>query len=192
MRLRPILLAGALLLPSTLALGQGVRGPDLALTYSSVLANAGPAQCGCFHLSGGTAQLLFPFSSHWAAVGDLSGATTASVNGGATGLSLLTYTGGLRYRVPASRLRPFAEALIGGAQGFNSYFPGAGKVYSATGFALLAGGGVDLNLSSGFALRLAQADFLHTNLPNGTNNRQNNTRLSAGFVLRFGQHGTPQ
>jgi hypothetical protein len=49
-----------------------------------------------------------------------------------------------------------------------------------------AGGGIDLKVSKHFSIRAAQADYLLTKIPDGLHNRQNNSRLSAGIVLRFG------
>jgi hypothetical protein len=50
---------------------------------------------------------------------------------------------------------------------------------------MLAGGGLDIRLKSWLAVRPMQADFFLTQLPNGTNNRQNNLHLSAGLVFRL-------
>ena len=50
---------------------------------------------------------------------------------------------------------------------------------------LKAGGGMNLNLKPHLALRLFEADYLRTQLPNSTNNAQNNLQLGAGLVLRF-------
>ena len=189
LRIHPLFRVCAMLLPA-MAHAQRLetRAADLAITYTSVLANAGPNQCGCFHLSGGTAQVGIPLNPRWSVLADLSGSTAGSVNGGRTGLSLLTYTGGLRYRVAKARVHPFIEALAGGSYGFNSYFPNAANSASASGFAILAGGGLDLRLSRRVELRPLQADYLLTSLPNSTNNRQNNTRLSAGLLIRFPRH----
>jgi hypothetical protein len=43
-----------------------------------------------------------------------------------------------------------------------------------------------VNLSPRIALRAIEADYFLTLLPNGTSDRQNNLRLSAGIVFRFG------
>ena len=36
-----------------------------------------------------------------------------------------------------------------------------------------------------FSARLAEADYLLTTFDNGTNNHQNNLRISAGVVIHF-------
>jgi hypothetical protein len=50
-----------------------------------------------------------------------------------------------------------------------------------------AGGGLDYRLSQHVAVRAVEAAWQHTQLPNGTNNIQNDLLLGAGIVVRFGQ-----
>ncbi len=151
--------------------------------YTAIRTNANPGQCGCFFMSGGTSELELPASSRWSVVGDVSGASVASVNGSKTGLAFITYTSGPRYTQRFSRVSLFAQALVGGAHGFSSYFPNKGA--SADAVALLAGGGLDLRVFDVLSIRPFQADYLYTGLPNSTVNRQNNLRLSAGILLRL-------
>ena len=49
------------------------------------------------------------------------------------------------------------------------------------------GGGIDLKASRRFSVRLVNADYLVTTFDNGTNNHQNNLRISAGPVIHFGE-----
>jgi hypothetical protein len=51
---------------------------------------------------------------------------------------------------------------------------------------MVLGGGLDVNVSRHIAIRAAQADWLYTQFPNGVDNRQNNLRITAGIVFRFG------
>jgi hypothetical protein len=111
------------------------------------------------------------------------------------GLTLVTATFGPTYTwaVPRHRNVPrqwrfFGESLIGIANGVDSVFPDpSGAQSDASSFALQIGGGADLDLSPHFAVRLFHADWLRTQLPNGTTNIQNNLRLGAGIVFRFPQ-----
>jgi len=188
--IRGIVLPGVLLLAAvahaqTGAKPTGLTAPDLSFTYNAFFANAGPSQCGCFRMYGASMQLALPNTPHWSAVVDLGGETTGSVNRGVTGLSLMSYTAGERYSQTVGHTRLFAQALAGGVRGFNSYFPNAANTSAATGFALLAGGGIDLHLSNKVAIRLVQADYMFTDLPNSINNRQNNIRLGAGVLFRI-------
>ena len=52
-------------------------------------------------------------------------------------------------------------------------------------FAYALGGGYELPLTPTILLRPVQVDYLQTNLPNGSDNRQRNIRLSAGIVLQL-------
>jgi hypothetical protein len=85
---------------------------------------------------------------------------------------------------------PFGEVLIGGGHASGGLYSGtstSASYGSQNGFALTTGGGLDVKLATYLALRLIQADYLLTRFKNGTNDHQNNLRLSAGIVLRFGR-----
>jgi hypothetical protein len=127
------------------------------------------------------------FHRGFSAVADLTGEHSTSVNGGSQGLSLVSFTAGLRFSYPVrSRYGPFAQTLFGVVHGFDSYFPStSGPTATANGFAMIAGGGMDIRLKSYLAIRPFQADYFLTHLPNGVNDRQNNFRLTAGIVLRI-------
>jgi peptidoglycan-associated lipoprotein len=79
----------------------------------------------------------------------------------------------------------FAHGLIGEADGFSGLYPAAGApLTSSNSLAAQAGGGVDIGLSRHLALRLVQADYVRTQLPNSFSNVQNSLRLGVGIVLR--------
>ena len=111
---------------------------------------------------------------------------TLDVGGAYTDTDTALYTAMAGPRMAFNRdgkVTPFAHALFGGARG---YVRGGGP--SDWGFAMGLGGGVDWNLHRRFALRLAQAEYLHTALmPNiiSLKDRQNNFRVGAGLVFRF-------
>jgi opacity protein-like surface antigen len=79
-----------------------------------------------------------------------------------------------------SRWTPFAQALFGVA---NSRLGAFGLGLSDNAFAMAAGGGLDYRVSKNFAVRLVQADYLHTRFDR---DKQHNLRLSAGIVWRLG------
>ena len=54
-------------------------------------------------------------------------------------------------------------------------------------FNFSAGGGVDWKINHGFSVRLAQAEYLHTQFANRVNNSESNFRLSTGVVFTFGK-----
>jgi opacity protein-like surface antigen len=79
------------------------------------------------------------------------------------------------------RLAPFAHVLFGGER-FTASATGLGSA-SSNSFALALGGGADYNLRGHFAIRLIQVEYLYTNF-GGV--RQNNARIEAGIVYRWG------
>lgn len=91
----------------------------------------------------------------------------------------------LAYR--AGSITPFAHFLIGAARaGTRDVDFGNTSDWA---LATVVGAGVDINLSRTVALRVAQADYLMTRFDTGDpfrDNRQNNFRFSAGFVLKLG------
>lgn len=155
--------------------------------YSYLRANQGPGQCGCFNMNGGSTEVAFHTYRWFSAVADLTGERAGSVNGGPHGLSLVSFTGGPRFTYPIHhRYAPFVQSLVGAVHGFDSYFPvTSGSTGAASSFALLAGGGLDIHMKSWLAIRPIQADYFLTQLPNGSNNRQNNLRLTVGVVFRL-------
>jgi opacity protein-like surface antigen len=83
---------------------------------------------------------------------------------------------GPRVSVSVGKLRPFAEALFGGAHvNVNN------GVGSDTSFATALGGGLDYKIIRPIAWRF-QGDYVQTRFFGTT---QNNIRLSTGVVLRF-------
>ncbi|HEX4022109.1 MAG TPA: hypothetical protein VHX63_13265 [Acidobacteriaceae bacterium] len=160
---------------------------EVSIGYSYLRANQGPAQCGCFNMNGGDAEVAFYVDRGFSAVADLTGEHSGSVNGGPQGLSLVSFTAGPRFTYPVRRrYAPFVQALFGGVHGFDSSFPVIpGTTGSANSFAMLAGGGLNIRWKSHLAIRPIQADYFLTHLPNGLNDRQNNLRLMTGIALRL-------
>jgi hypothetical protein len=111
---------------------------------------------------------------------------TATVNNANYGLTLTTLTFGPRVELPVHKVQVFGQALFGFAHGSGSQFPsGNSLVPSATSFALDLGGAADYSLGKRFSIRIAQLDYLRTDLPNTTSNWQNNLRIGAGLTLHF-------
>jgi hypothetical protein len=61
----------------------------------------------------------------------------------------------------------------------------AGVADGTSAFAGRLGGGVDLPLNSGIAVRLIQADYYMTSFKNSADDRQNNVLLGAGIILHW-------
>jgi peptidoglycan-associated lipoprotein len=51
---------------------------------------------------------------------------------------------------------------------------------------MIAGGGLDIGFTRLIALRAIEADYYLTRFDNGVNDHQNNLRISAGVIIRFG------
>ncbi len=76
---------------------------------------------------------------------------------------------------------PFAHGMLGAVRGSAEYLGVSKPEYR---FGALLGGGVDVRLNDRVWLRLIQADYLMTRFSSAT---QDNIRISAGLVFRFGQ-----
>lgn len=179
-----------------LALAWAAAGPRLLLaqdtplieagaSYDYVHSNAPPSGCGCFSLNGGSGWVAYNFNSAFAAVAEISGQHASNVNNTGTDLTLTSYLFGPRFTYRKHpRLAPFAQALFGASHGKGTLAGGSSD--SANAFALEAGGGLDFVLRPRFAVRLIQADYLYTHFDSADSHHQNNLRISAGIVFRWG------
>jgi len=163
---------------------------EVGLTYSPEHTQLAPGSCNCFWLQGGGAEAALTL---WKGFGIAGSVTSERISNYADGMNFnrLTYTGGLGYRHNVGgRVQLFGHALGGRAHAFSGAFPSStGLLTTANSLALQTGGGMDLTLSRSFALRLFEAEYVRTQLPNGYANTQNDLRLSAGLILRFGSCG---
>jgi opacity protein-like surface antigen len=120
--------------------------------------------------------------NHWfGIVGDFGG-----YHNGDFGVSTtaVTYLFGPKFAYRKNeRVTPYFHVLFGGAH-VSANFAGAGGSESA--FAMALGGGADVKVHPHVAIRLIQVDYLLTKFNDGDNNRQNNVRISAGIVFRWG------
>jgi len=95
-----------------------------------------------------------------------------------------TFAGGPQVSVRAEKMSVFGHVLLGGAH-VRADFSGVGgsATASKTNFTVIVGGGIDLGFSHHLAFRV-QPDYFLTQI---LDRSQNNFRLSAGVVFRFGQ-----
>jgi outer membrane immunogenic protein len=159
---------------------------EIAFTYQGTLSE--PVNGSRFWMQGGAAQLHGRFYGGWGVVADVSGAHIANIHSTGVGLDLVTATFGPRYTwQPAhARYSIYGQGLVGIANGLNGVFPNSAGLNTASdSMAVKTGGGMNLDLKPHLALRLFEADYLRTQLPNATNNVQNNFQLGAGVMLRF-------
>jgi outer membrane immunogenic protein len=189
-----------------------VARPELALGYSYVRSNAPPGGCTCFNQNGGSAEFAWPlWDGQFALVGDVTATyaggiasgtavssyglktktyVTAVAGSGGYGLTMSTYTAGMRYVPKMGRrfaLQPFGQVLVGvgHASGTLVNGPDTNVGNAGAAFASIMGGGVDWRLKGRWSIRLAEADYLLTTFDNGGNNHQNNLRINTGVVVRF-------
>jgi hypothetical protein len=135
------------------------------------------------HLEGGINANGFDFAAvgnfnnHFGIAADL-GSSFTTQNG--VSVHNYTYTFGPQLSLRVHKgYTPFVHALIGGDHASASF---AGASATGNGFALLGGGGVDVNLNRYAAFR-GGADWIMTH-SNGTTSSKN-LRMVAGIVLRY-------
>ena len=193
-RLSSLLLMGTTIMGSITAsamLAQGTPAPpkyplDVTLTYNGTLSNA--ITSSHFWMQGGGIQLHGQFGRGFGVVADIAGMHQGNISSSGVGLNMVTATFGPRYTwSPAHRkFAVFGHVLAGEAHGFQSVFPSlSGSNSSDDSLALQMGGGVNLALSRHIGVHAIEADWLRTQLPNGTTNVQNNFRIGAGIAFQL-------
>ena len=160
------------------ALAQSSSLVDVGVDYNYVRTNLPAGGCGCFALNGGSSWFAFNFSHSIGLVGELASQHDSNIS----------YLAGPRYTWAASRhFAPFAQVLVGAAHASGALAPGSsGLPGSGNAFAMIAGGGLDIGFTRLIALRAIEADYYLTRFDNGVNDHQNNLRISAGVIIRFG------
>jgi outer membrane protein OmpA-like peptidoglycan-associated protein/opacity protein-like surface antigen len=161
-------------------------------------------------LSGGSTSLAINANRYLGFVADFGGyhankfGPDAPPTGGVVNASgnVFTYMVGPRLSLRHGRVTPFAQALFGGVYASDVTVNGCSGVGctplpSENAFTMTAGGGLDITLTHHVALRLFQAEYLMTRFADrsssaGQTARQDDLRLSAGIVFRFGgNHPVP-
>jgi hypothetical protein len=185
-RLGPLL--AMLLLCTAAARGQGASPVEVSLGFGYVRANTPPGTCGCFGMNGGSGAFAASLGHGFGVVADFGGYFQNNVVSSGRSLTMETFLGGLRYSYRHSkRVTPFMQYLAGGAHGSGTLYGTTTTSGSADGFAMSAGGGLDWNASRYVSVRLFQAEYLMTRLPNAVNNNQSDLRLTFGVVFHIGK-----
>ena len=157
---------------------------EVAGGYSYIRANAAN-NGGGFNLNGGSASVAYNFSDHFSAVADVGGYHFSGLPAGLDS-TMYTYLFGPRYTFhKINRFSPFVHVLLGvGRVNASSGGISGGE----NGFAMAMGGGLDLPLERRISIRLIQAEYLFTRFDRvtGAAATQNDARISAGVVFRFG------
>jgi hypothetical protein len=146
-----------------------------------------------FVLPGGSLDAAYNFGGRaggLSLVADVNGESKSNIEPGVN-LTQFSVMGGARYTFHIAARRPhtvdlYGEVLGGEVFASNSLFPGpSSTTSSANSRAIQAGGGANIRLTRSIALRLVEADFITTQLPNATDQRQYDVRFSNGIVFRF-------
>jgi hypothetical protein len=159
---------------------------DIAITYVAERAKIASVDCGCFWLQGGSSDFALTFDHGIGVAANLTGVHNGNVGTGVE-LDKVLFAMGPRYTFDVKHHGAvFGEALFGGVHGFNTIFPSAnGVAGAASSFAMMFGGGVDLQVARHLRVRAVEADYIRTTLPNNADNVQNDLRLAAGVAFHF-------
>ena len=152
--------------------------------YSFVRANAGNSNGG-FNLNGASGSLAYNFTDRFSILADFGGYKFSGLPSSFDS-TMYTYLFGPRISLRKwSRVNPFAQVLLGGGRLTAS---SGGIDAGENGFAMTAGGGVDIPFRPHISIRIIQAEYLLTRFAriSGASATQNDVRVSAGFVYRFG------
>jgi peptidoglycan-associated lipoprotein len=170
---------------------QDPRTWELSGGYTYVHTNAPPGNCRCFSMNGGSGGAAYRITNHFAIASDVALLYAGNVLGSNRDFTLTSYQAGPRLYLPINtQWAAFAHILAGGVNAGGSELTGTG--YSPNAFAATIGGGLDLGINHALTLRLVEADYYLTKFANGTNDRQNNLRLSVGLVFHIGHTRVPR
>jgi peptidoglycan-associated lipoprotein len=161
--------------------GDVPRG-EVGLNYNFIHANAPPGQCGCFSLNGGSATFALNLRPRWAGIADITVAHSNNVNDTGQDITLIHYLFGVRYsKRTRGRYVMYGQGLFGGAkEDVNFQFD-----INRNAFGVMVGGGVSARLRDHVGWTIGELDWVYSQVPNGVNNRQNDTRVVTGFIYRY-------
>jgi len=175
-----LILLGLILILAGPACAQDYPKAEISGDYMYIRANPGGGASGqnCHGADGNIAGNL---NDWFGVVGDFGGCRVTGLPSGVSAHAF-TYLFGPRvsYR-NSSPLTPFAQLLFGGERATASV-SGVGSG-SNNSFAFSLGGGADYRWNEHIAIRVIQVESLYTHF-GGV--RQNNARIEAGIVFRFG------
>src|ERR1035437_825204 len=160
-------------------------------------------------LNGGSASIALNLNRYLGIVGDFGGFNDTQLRLSGTNPAVVADSSGTMYTFLAGprlsfrnheRVTPFVQALFGGIRASavtissNCTDVGCTPMPVENKFAMTAGVGLDVRVHRHLAIRIIHAEYLMTKFADtntGTNASQNDMRLSAGIVFRFGGHSGP-
>jgi outer membrane protein OmpA-like peptidoglycan-associated protein len=170
---------------------------DVGLLFTEKWSKITNTTAYYFTMPGGAVELSYNFKKYdnrWSIVADVQGETATQPPALGYGLNQFTVVGGPRYTVwrksdtdPRSA-NIFLEAFFGGMHGWNSMFMNSqgGAKSAASSWSAQMGAGLNLPLDKKWSWRVAQLDYIATDLPNSANNFQGDTRFSTGVTYHLG------
>jgi hypothetical protein len=185
---------------------------EIFLGYNFAKFNPNSDVIPSFNANGGSGQFQYNFNRYLGLAIDVGAVNKGVLNGFDVDTTVMNFVAGPRVTFHnRSRFVPFVEALFGGAYATMSTnltaLPAVSSVLppglvlppelpvtvrlraSRTGFAMLAGGGLDLKLSRHVALRLFEADYYLARIPDvftGNATNRNNFRYAGGVNFMLG------
>ncbi len=156
---------------------------EVGVDYAYIHANAPPAQCGCFSLEGIGGGFAINGTHGLSVVADIVTANASHIDATPQNIRIVNFLGGPRfsYRTHHS-FTPYIQALFGASDELSNY----AIVQNKAGFAVSGGGGVNRNFGRYLGWKIVEADFLHSQIYNGSNNSQNDHRVTTGVYFRLG------
>jgi opacity protein-like surface antigen len=172
-----LILMGLILFTAGSAVAQDYPKAEIFGGYQFIRLNPGGSNC-----QGGAGSVAGNLNHWFGVVGDFGACKVTGLPSG-TSAHLVNYLFGpkLTYR-SHGRLTPFAQVLFGGEHASGSA-SGIGSA-SDSSFAMAFGGGADFEMTNHVSLRLIQGEYLYTKFGGA---HQNNARISAGVVYRWGK-----
>jgi hypothetical protein len=195
-----VLLLGAFSSLSALAQQTPVKSSpamiDVAFTYVAERAKIASTPCGCFWLQGGSMNMAVTVYRGLGVAVNVTGEQASNVQPGVD-LDKVSVMVGPRYTFTRKSwfghdlgehggFRIFGEGLAGGVHAFNTLIPSSnGIAGAADSVTFQLGGGVDRTIHNHIGIRLIEADYVRSTLPNAANDTQHDLRLAAGISFRF-------
>ena len=169
---------------------------DLGFTYTQERTKfVGSGTNPYFMVRGATVDLGFELGKNLGLAVNGTGTSAVNLRGGLD-VEQASFAAGPRYTWNWGHITPtattrkgsvFVEGLAGYTIAISGAYPVNGTIMDhASSLTYLGGGGVNLHIYDRFDLRLLQADYVRTQLPNGGTNVQNTLRLGAGINFHFG------
>lgn len=208
------LLLSAAMLIASVASATDMPSAEAYFGYNLVHFSPNSSFVPSFEAHGGVAQFAYNLHSGFGVVVDLGGVTESGLLNTNINNRLFDFMAGPRYKFGKHhRFQPYAQVLFGGAQASSSAtvtLNPNGAIWpppswaglpiqpqpiqaeferSRTGFAMLAGGGLDIKIGKHIAFRPVEADYFLTRFPTiltQDDTNRNHFRYSAGVNFLFG------